>query len=294
MQIEQLETFLDLVESRNFNRTAERLRISQSTVSARMRALEAEIGCPLFTRGRGGAEATAAGLQLVAHARSIRATWTLARQDAAIVDRFDGLIRIAAQVSLVDPLLVSWIEWLRAEAPRCSIHAEADYSMQMVMDLSNGTLDIGVVYTPRYLPELVYETLAVEPMELVSNYTERLADVTPDTYIRVGYSPGFDRTHAELLPALSRSGLSVGLASMALPYLKVERHAAYVPRWVSGPLIVAGTVTKVADAPTIEQHIFSGVHTRRRHLPLIRTALRGLQRLAAETTGLAAATRPSL
>ena len=40
MQIDLLDTFLDLAETRSFHRTAERLRITQSTVSARVTALE--------------------------------------------------------------------------------------------------------------------------------------------------------------------------------------------------------------------------------------------------------------
>jgi hypothetical protein len=38
MQVDLIETFLDLMETRNFNRTAERLNITQSTVSHRIKA----------------------------------------------------------------------------------------------------------------------------------------------------------------------------------------------------------------------------------------------------------------
>ena len=44
MQIELIETFLDLLETRSFNRTAERLGVTQSTVSGRVRALERMLG----------------------------------------------------------------------------------------------------------------------------------------------------------------------------------------------------------------------------------------------------------
>jgi DNA-binding transcriptional LysR family regulator len=39
MQTELLETFLDLCETRSFNRTADRLGVTQSTISGRVRAL---------------------------------------------------------------------------------------------------------------------------------------------------------------------------------------------------------------------------------------------------------------
>jgi DNA-binding transcriptional LysR family regulator len=40
MNIEQIETFLDLCDTRSFNQTAERLGVTQSTISGRVRALE--------------------------------------------------------------------------------------------------------------------------------------------------------------------------------------------------------------------------------------------------------------
>jgi hypothetical protein len=44
MQIDLLDTFLDLAETRSYHRTAERLRVTQSTVSARVTALEQAVG----------------------------------------------------------------------------------------------------------------------------------------------------------------------------------------------------------------------------------------------------------
>ena len=43
MQIDLIETFLDLCETRNFNRTAERLGVTQSTVSGLLKAMEREL-----------------------------------------------------------------------------------------------------------------------------------------------------------------------------------------------------------------------------------------------------------
>ena len=52
-----------LIESRSFHLTAERLGLSQSTVSSRVKTLEAELGSVLFQRGRSGVlqELAAAG-----------------------------------------------------------------------------------------------------------------------------------------------------------------------------------------------------------------------------------------
>ncbi len=64
MQIELLDTFLDLIETRSFHRTAERLHITQSTVSARVQALEAAVGGRLFTRSRAGHRTVHRGVEV--------------------------------------------------------------------------------------------------------------------------------------------------------------------------------------------------------------------------------------
>ena len=64
MQIELLETFLDLVQSRSFHRTAERLEVTQSTISARVQALESALGARLFNRSRAGTDLTIEGQRL--------------------------------------------------------------------------------------------------------------------------------------------------------------------------------------------------------------------------------------
>ncbi|MEH6775909.1 MAG: LysR family transcriptional regulator, partial [Cereibacter changlensis] len=80
MQIELLETFLDLVETRSFNRSAERLGVTQSTVSARIAALETALGARLFDRSRAGTEPTMEGRRFEPHARSLRHEWNEARR----------------------------------------------------------------------------------------------------------------------------------------------------------------------------------------------------------------------
>ena len=53
MQYKEVETFLEVVRTRNITRTAELLYVSQSTVSNRIKSLEEEVGCQLIVRTRG-------------------------------------------------------------------------------------------------------------------------------------------------------------------------------------------------------------------------------------------------
>ncbi|RVP38817.1 LysR family transcriptional regulator, partial [Sinorhizobium meliloti] len=44
MNLDLIDTFLDLLATGNFNRTAERLETTQSTISGRVKALEQAVG----------------------------------------------------------------------------------------------------------------------------------------------------------------------------------------------------------------------------------------------------------
>ena len=72
MDIELARTFLEIVKTRSFVRAAEQLNLSQTAVSARIRALEEQLGRPLFTRNKNGASLTPAGEQFLRYAPMVR------------------------------------------------------------------------------------------------------------------------------------------------------------------------------------------------------------------------------
>lgn len=74
----QLECFLSLAKTLNFSQTAQQMYLTQPAVSQQIRALESDLGVPLFTRGRGGVALTPAGVtfcteaaDFLAHSRSV-------------------------------------------------------------------------------------------------------------------------------------------------------------------------------------------------------------------------------
>jgi DNA-binding transcriptional LysR family regulator len=86
MDTASLHVFEAVARTGGMNRAADELHTVQSNVTARIRALEAELGCPLFERHSRGVSLTAAGQRLLPYAR--RVAWLLA--DAARAARDDG------------------------------------------------------------------------------------------------------------------------------------------------------------------------------------------------------------
>lgn len=274
MDVKLIATFLDIMESRNFNRTADRLDVTQSSVSGRIRTLEAEVGAQLFERGRSGAMPTPAGLRFEPHARLLLATWDQACRDTGASRDRDRLLRLAGQFSLMRPILVNWVLNIRAQDPRTAIDLQADYSLQIMKDLSLGAMDIGLLYSPQYLPDLDIEQVGFEQFVMVSTDSNRLAQVAKDTYINTNYTSYFSQRHQELLPAFSNAPISVSFEGLAVEFLRRTGGSTYIPRRGFADLRTRMEGLRIVeDAPQIQHPIFAAAHIRRRHYPDVVKAL---------------------
>ena len=88
MDTELARTFLAVISAGNFINAAERLHVTQSTVSARIHALEQQLGCTLFVRNKAGTTLTAAGRQFQKHAGTLVRTVEYARHDVGVARGF--------------------------------------------------------------------------------------------------------------------------------------------------------------------------------------------------------------
>ncbi len=83
MDLDRLKSFIQVIETGSFSLAAAALDVTQSTMSSRIQALEAELQVVLFKRGRGGATLTEAGKQLEGPARQIIQIWAQVSQRIA-------------------------------------------------------------------------------------------------------------------------------------------------------------------------------------------------------------------
>ncbi|MCX4981806.1 LysR family transcriptional regulator [Streptomyces sp. NBC_00572] len=80
VHLRELRYFLAVAEELHFTRAAERLYVSQPALSKQIRALERQLGGPLFDRDRQGVALTPVGTALVPHARTLLAAWQEGRE----------------------------------------------------------------------------------------------------------------------------------------------------------------------------------------------------------------------
>lgn len=276
MQIELIDTFLDLCETKSFNRTAERLGVTQSTVSGRVRSLEATLGVRLFQRSRSGTALTTHGLRFEPHARSLRHDWITALNAAQDTALAGVTMRIGLQHDLVGIEIKRLISRLRDILPDTAFLLEADYSSQMCSDLITGKQDIAILYSPQIQPDLYFETLGEVRYVMVSTEADCLAGIRKENYILANYAATFAHAHAALLPDLTHVSLSIGQNAAMVDLLTSLSGTAYVLEHSAKALIDAGACQSVQDAPAIDQSVFVGVNVRNRHRAAFRKLIRAL------------------
>ena len=106
MDTELARTFLMVVAAGSFISAAERLHVTQSTVSARIRLLEDKLGCTLFVRNKAGTTLTSVGRQFQRHASTLVRTVEHARNDIGVPKGFRAALTVGGRFGLWEQLLL--------------------------------------------------------------------------------------------------------------------------------------------------------------------------------------------
>lgn len=256
MRLDWLHTFIDVSETKNFNRTAERLKITQSTVSSRIRSLEEELDTNLFIRGRGGATLTPEGSRLLSYAQNIRMTWNLALGELKGPKNYRGSAKIAVQMGIHGQVVNEWLTGIRNVLPRIAINMEAYYSNNMVEELLLGNLDVAVLYAPEYQSNIEVEHLLNEKFVMIATEPMNIKQVNQENYVFLGLTNYFKERHCDLLPHLQSAAVSMGLSAMSLEYLKENGGVSYISQRNAQKILRNKEVFMVKGAPIIEQPVF--------------------------------------
>lgn len=256
MKFEHIRTFLEVAASGNFNRAAENLNVTQSTVSARVKTMEDQFGLPLFTRGHSGVELTSAGHRFHRYAMGMERLWQQSNQEVTLPEGFRTVLALGAQVSLWERLILRWIPRMRREAPMVALRVEADYSSSLMRQLSDGLLDIGVMYEPRHTPGLIIEELFDDTLVLVSTTERDVSTGWVEGYVFVDWGGVFRAQHSEAFPDLETPAVSVGLGALGLQYILQNGGSGYFPLRVVEPLVEQGELHRVGGAPTSQRSAY--------------------------------------
>src|SRR4029450_8030780 len=183
MELSQLRTFRVVAETLNFTRASERLGLTQSAVSHQIKALEEELGEPLFIRAKRGVKLSKAGKAALEHVqRILDETESLRERIVGREGAPAGRVRAAAATQAFVHLFAGLFEAFMRAHPGIEVSFRTTVTTeQTIADILNGAADVGFASLAVYSPAVAVTRLFEDELLLVVARDHRLAKRTDAT-----------------------------------------------------------------------------------------------------------------
>ncbi|WP_377272831.1 LysR family transcriptional regulator [Peterkaempfera sp. SMS 1(5)a] len=168
MDTRLLRTFAVLARTGSFTAAAAELHLAQSTVTVQIRALEKELGAPLFDRLPRGALVTGAGRRLLAEAERVLEAEARLRSVAAAEGPVAGRVAVGAGETMCAARLPGVVAALRRRHPEVDVDLRPVGTAAAVEGLRAGELDLALLLEEEVdVPDVVVKRLGREALVLV-------------------------------------------------------------------------------------------------------------------------------
>jgi DNA-binding transcriptional LysR family regulator len=283
MDITLARTFLEIVACGNFVRAAERLHVTQTTVSVRVQTLETLLGRKLFVRNKSGATLTPAGEQFMRYAPLLVQVWERARHQVAVPSGLRAVVAVGGELSLWNPFLLDWLLWMRRSAPQLALRTQVGLPEGLMNQVSEGVIDIAVMYAPQHRPGLKIELLMKEKLVLVTT-PQRKGAPRPGDYVYVDWGADFAAHHNLTFPDLSNPGTYVNLGPLGLQYILKAGGSGYFRLHAVEPYLRSRRLSMVRGAPEFLYPAYA-VYSEGADAEIVMPALAGLRHVAKAQQG---------
>ena len=185
--------------------------------------------------------------QFLRYAQTLVQVWERARHQVAVPPGRRAVVTVGGELSLWNPLLLDWLHWMRQAVPQLALRAEVGLPESLMQQVTEGTLDIAVVYAPHQRPGLKIELLIEDKLVLVTTSRKRRAPPATD-YVFVDWGPDFIARHNMAFPELANAGTFVGLGPLGLQYILEAGGSGYFRLNAVQPHLESGRLRLVAGA----------------------------------------------
>lgn len=255
MNLAALRTFLTIVETGNLNRAAERLHVTQSTVTARLKGLEDELGQVLFLRRKSGAELTSAGFKFQRYAQLMTDLWRQARQETSLPPEVEAICNIGCHFDLWPCVGRRLFESIRSRHPDVALSAWPGEQTDIDRWLVSGLVDAALCFSPSLRESRSVFKLRADRLFLVTTQAPG-RQAWQARYLYVDFGEEFRLSHAAAYPDSATPNLVFGCAVWALEHMLAHGGAAYMPERLAAPHLANGTLHLVQGTPEFQRAVY--------------------------------------
>lgn len=194
MTLTEIESFLAVVNAGTITAAAEKLFISQSTLSGRINSLEQEMNARLFIRGRGirNTELTDAGRRFLPVAEQWKKLW---RETQALRDggaRSVRELRTSAVHSINLYILPGVYRRFSVQHPKVRLLMRIRHSLDSYALVEDGDVEAALITKPRYSRKVHTEPLWKEEMTFICGHGSAYGDVVWPSQLDTGCEVSLD------------------------------------------------------------------------------------------------------
>lgn len=161
-----LKNFVEIASTLNLSRAAERLGVSQPSLTQSLRKLEECLGTSLFVRSKTGLKMTRSGETFLVRAKKFLDDWNSLVRATTEEDSGFGTFRIGCHASVGGYSLPQFFKNLEKKAPHIKIELAHDISRRITESVISGKLDLGFVVNPVEHPDLVIKKIGLDEFSI--------------------------------------------------------------------------------------------------------------------------------
>lgn len=274
MDINAFKTFLEVAKTRHFGRAASNLCVTQSAVSARIKALEESMGTELFVRERSNIHLSPSGEALLFHANSIVNMWNRARQEVSLPEGMQTSLNVGGLPGLWDIALQDWLNAVLAAHSEMAITAEIYSAELLVEKVINRSLDVAFMYEApqsHHVESQVFDTIQLRLVASKPNLTS--SEALQNGYVYVDWGSYFGVQHAAEFPQSPVAKLYTSSARIAFENIKANGGAAYLAIPMVNKAVAGGDLFYVKDAPEFQRAAHAVFHKNSQKTDFVRGLL---------------------
>ncbi|MEW2634578.1 LysR substrate-binding domain-containing protein [Streptomyces sp. NPDC048389] len=294
-----IKTFHEVVRSGSYSAAARALGYTQPAITQQMKALERDVGTPLFVRVGRGMRLTEAGEALARHAATILDSMSAAQEQMNALTRLRaGRVRVCAFPSANSTLVPETLARLTAAHPAIRVDLLENEPPESLRRLARGECDVALAFTYPGLHEQVPDDLVEIPLledqltvllpaghQVARRRVVRLTDLAGERWIA-----GCPRCRANLLHECAEVGFVPDIAFMTDDNLAVQSLVAEGLGIAMIPALVLNfmrhaKVTGRPLQPSSRRKISAYVLREHLHVPATALVLDELRTVAANKNG---------
>lgn len=219
-----LQHLIEVESTRNLSRAAERLGISQPSLTLSIQKLEKAVGTQLLIRKKTGVLLTPAGQRVATGARGLLSAWSQIRSDAlGDHEKIQGQFTLGCHPAVARYTLAEFLPNLLRDYPELRFTLLHDLSRKILERVVSHQIDLGIVVNPIAHPDLVRRTLCYDAIGLWEARSGRVSQA-------LFCDPELSQVQV-LLPRLQKQGMAFSqiIASSSLEVIAalVKRGAGY-------------------------------------------------------------------